>query len=109
MSETPSPYVAALALERSWHPDRKLAIDAELVRAGWYVNDAGELKKVQAKAERVDLPKPPENTAEPAPQHRADPTPAEVRAWAKENGVEVAAKGAIPADVLERYKAAQGR
>lgn len=38
----------------------------------------------------------------------AGPRPAEVRAWAKETGVEVPEKGKIPDDVVEAYKAAQG-
>jgi hypothetical protein len=38
---------------------------------------------------------------------RAEPTAAEVRAWAVEQGIDVAAKGAVPADVIEQYKAAQ--
>lgn len=37
----------------------------------------------------------------------AEPTPADVRAWAKDQGVDVAAKGVIPNDVLEQYKAAR--
>jgi hypothetical protein len=45
---------------------------------------------------------------EPPVETRGEPTAAEVRAWAAENGVDVAAKGTVPADVVEQYKAAQG-
>ena len=36
----------------------------------------------------------------------AEPTAKEIRAWAKENGVDVPARGAIPDDVREKYDAA---
>jgi hypothetical protein len=36
-----------------------------------------------------------------------DVDPAQVRAWARENGVEVADRGRLPADVVDRYRAAQ--
>jgi Lsr2 len=32
----------------------------------------------------------------------------EIRAWAKENGIAVSARGRIPASVMEQYKAATG-
>ncbi len=41
---------------------------------------------------------------EPAPE----PTAADVRKWAADNGIDVAAKGTIPADVVDLYKAAHG-
>ncbi len=37
-----------------------------------------------------------------------EPTAADVRKWAADNRIDVAAKGAIPADVVELYKAAHG-
>lgn len=37
-----------------------------------------------------------------------EPDPKAVRAWAAENGVEVSAKGKIPADVNAAFQAAQG-
>jgi len=37
----------------------------------------------------------------------AEPTPAAVRAWAKENSVAVPARGKPPAEVVEQYLAAQ--
>ena len=69
MSDTPTPYAVALLTERQMHPDRKLAIDAELVREGWYVTDDGELAKVKAKPvkEKADAEPAPENTAEKRP------------------------------------------
>lgn len=36
-----------------------------------------------------------------------DPSAAEVRAWAQENGVPVSSRGKIAADVYEQYQAAQ--
>jgi hypothetical protein len=36
------------------------------------------------------------------------PAAKDVRAWAKDNSIDVPAKGPIPADVIERYKAAHG-
>jgi Lsr2 len=33
---------------------------------------------------------------------------ADIRAWAKEQGIEVSARGRIPANVIERYEAATG-
>jgi len=33
----------------------------------------------------------------------------EVRAWAKDHGITVSGRGRIPASVLQRYQAAQGR
>ena len=35
-----------------------------------------------------------------------EPNPADVRAWARENGYEVSSRGRIPADVLQAYGAA---
>lgn len=37
-----------------------------------------------------------------------EPKPAAVRAWARENGLDVPARGTIPADVVDAYKAAHG-
>lgn len=45
----------------------------------------------------------------PAPAGTAGPPdedPAVVRAWAAEHGIEVAARGRVPADVLDRYREA---
>ncbi len=47
----------------------------------------------------------------PAPKHRSgggDYDPKEVRAWAQSNGLEVPARGRIPARVLQQFKAASG-
>lgn len=38
----------------------------------------------------------------------SEPSAKDVRAWAAENDIEVNAKGPLPADVLELYKADQG-
>ena len=49
------------------------------------------------------------------PARRTGRTPAgrqrssEVRAWAKDQGIAVSARGRIPASVIEQYQAAQGR
>lgn len=54
--------------------------------------------------ESQDTPEATE-TQEPAKeQHRA--TPAEVRAWARENELDVPAKGRIPSEVFELYEQA---
>lgn len=76
MTAVPS-YVAALAVERRGHPDRKLAIDAELVRMGWYVNDDGlpEQMNAQPVVERADADPAPENTAQPATPARSSRKP----------------------------------
>ena len=44
----------------------------------------------------------------PAPEQAPEPTAADVRKWAADQGIDVAAKGALPADVVELYKAAHG-
>jgi hypothetical protein len=36
-----------------------------------------------------------------------EPKAAEVRAWAREHGIEVSARGSITPELMERYKAAQ--
>ncbi len=41
---------------------------------------------------------------EPTPE----PAAADVRKWAADNHIDVAAKGTIPADVIQLYKAAHG-
>lgn len=46
-------------------------------------------------------------TKKRTPSKEAEPTPAEVRAWAKEQGVPVTARGRIHADVITQYQAAQ--
>lgn len=46
---------------------------------------------------------PPAPGAEPPA-----PSPADIRAWAAGQGIEVPAKGRIPADVNEAFQAAQG-
>lgn len=33
-----------------------------------------------------------------------EPKPSEVRRWARENGIEVNARGALPGELIERYK-----
>lgn len=60
-----------------------------------------------------DTPATPAATSEatPAPldvAENATLTPAQVRTWARENGIDVSPKGKIPADVVERYQAAHG-
>lgn len=77
MTDTPSPYAAALLLERRWSPERRLTIDVELQREGWYVDDDGALAKIDEQPtgdvlERADLDPPPENTAEPVATRRAE-------------------------------------
>ena len=37
----------------------------------------------------------------------AEPAAREVRAWAKEQGLDVPERGKVPADLVEQYKAAQ--
>lgn len=37
----------------------------------------------------------------------AGPTPKDVRSWAREQGIDVPARGKVPDDVVDRYKAAQ--
>lgn len=59
-------------------------------------------------AEPVTTVDEPETATVPEVSEKRDASPADVRAWAKDQGIDVAAKGAIPADVLEQYKAAQG-
>jgi hypothetical protein len=49
----------------------------------------------------TDMPEPP---AEPVPA--PEPSAADVRAWAAEQGIEVPARGKLPGDVVERYRAA---
>lgn len=44
--------------------------------------------------------------SEATPPPAAAPAPAEVRAWAAEQGIEVSAKGKLPADVVDAYVAA---
>ncbi|WP_158554054.1 Lsr2 family DNA-binding protein [Micromonospora deserti] len=49
----------------------------------------------------------PESDPEPAPEQKtAQPKPADVRRWAKENDVECPARGSIPESVVDAYKAA---
>lgn len=59
-----------------------------------------ELAEVQLQDADVQAP---EEDAVAAPA----PAAADVRAWAKENGIDVNAKGAVPAAVVEQYVAAQ--
>lgn len=42
-----------------------------------------------------------------APEEDAVPAAADVRAWAKANGIDVNVKGAVPTSVVEQYLAAQ--
>ncbi|WP_370290787.1 histone-like nucleoid-structuring protein Lsr2 [Nocardioides sp.] len=44
-----------------------------------------------------------------APLEEAPPTPAEVRRWARSEGIEVSAKGRIPAAVVEQFRQARQR
>lgn len=37
------------------------------------------------------------------------PNPVDVRAWAESQGIEVAARGRVPAEVVAKFQAAQGR
>lgn len=48
---------------------------------------------------------PPAQAAPAAPPAPA-PAPADVRVWAAEQGIEVSAKGKLPADVVDAYVAA---
>lgn len=61
--------------------------------------------------ERVEVtslsgPEPEFDDAAPPSDPPADPKPAEVRAWAREQDIEVSARGALPAELVERYRAA---
>lgn len=52
----------------------------------------------------TDVPAPePVAESEPPEPEEDEPSNAEVRAWAKEQGIDVADRGKIPADVLEQY------
>lgn len=59
---------------------------------------------------------PPEPAPEPEPpvepeqleQPAAAPDTKAVRAWAREQGIDVPPRGKLPADVVEAYQAAQG-
>lgn len=63
-----------------------------------------------AAPERADVPKLPEAAVEPKPQHaeRPEPSAKDVRAWAAEQGIDVPARGKLPAELVEQYLAAQG-
>lgn len=75
-----------------------------------------------AETDEVDDPPPPpapEPEPEPEPEPAADPEPDEtpeptpepkakdVRAWAKEQGMDVPSSGKVPADIVQAYKEAQ--
>jgi Lsr2 len=67
---------------------------------------AGELRAalapfVQA-ARRVAAPRRPAR----APARKAGPSPADVRAWAKTEGIEVKEKGRVPAELMVRFQEA---
>jgi hypothetical protein len=47
------------------------------------------------------FPLPDEDTS-------AEPSPKEVRAWAREAGIEVPDRGKLPDELVERYKAERG-
>jgi Lsr2 len=46
------------------------------------------------------------STARPEAPKAAEPDAKAVRAWAKEQGIEVPSRGALPAEAVERYQAA---
>ncbi len=54
------------------------------------------------------VPLRPTFEVEPEPEAMPEPDPKDVRAWAKERGIEVPSRGALPAEVVEQYQAAQG-
>jgi hypothetical protein len=51
----------------------------------------------------LDYPAP---TPEPVASAE-EPAPKDVRAWARDQGIDVPARGKVPDDVVEQYKAAQ--
>jgi hypothetical protein len=53
-------------------------------------------------ARRVAGPRRPSRTA----PRRGGPSPADVRAWAKDQGIEVKEKGRVPAELVVRFQAA---
>lgn len=64
-------------------------------------------------AAREEAPAPPARVEPPTPPTPpqgdipADPAAKDVRAWAAENGIDVPARGKLPAEVVEQYQAAQ--
>lgn len=54
--------------------------------------------------ERIEDTEPVDREPESAPD---EPMPAEVRTWARENGIEVPARGRLSPEVIELYKAAR--
>lgn len=67
--------------------------------------------RVKASAPRSTAPKStaPKSTGKAASSGGSDgPSPAEVRAWAQANGVEVSSRGRISGAVVQQYLTAQG-
>lgn len=83
------------------------------------VLDAGRLLRVTRDAEPVDevedVPVAPEPDPEPAPEPDPEPEPeldpepssATIRAWAKDQGIDVPTRGRVPADIVTAYTSAQ--
>lgn len=84
---------------------------ARLIRAGY-----PKAHSEQAARRALGIPEPSSaavvnqqvSTAAPKPDitviKRDQPTNAEVRAWAREQGIDVPARGRIPAGVIKRYR-----
>lgn len=81
--------------------ERADALPERVVHAA--AQDAHDEHAVQQHEEREDVA---EQEAE-AEGDLAAPVAAEVRAWARDNGLDVSDRGSIPAVVLEQYEAAR--
>ncbi|HEX6682434.1 MAG TPA: histone-like nucleoid-structuring protein Lsr2 [Candidatus Limnocylindrales bacterium] len=76
--------------------------DADLVEVSTFGSSDPEFLSTTPTLETATINPVEATTAEPTPE----PKPADVRAWAREEGIEVSASGKVAADVVERYKAA---
>jgi hypothetical protein len=65
------------------------------------------LTELSAAAETASIEKTFEPGGDVPPEPRRDPLPADVRAWARAQGLTVSDRGRIPADVLRRYEVEQ--
>ena len=65
------------------------------------------LEVERAKAAHTPAAPAPTPEAEDAPDGPAEPTAAQVRAWAKDQGLEVTPRGKVPDEVVAAYKQAQ--
>lgn len=91
-------------------PPRPAVQRGPVKAAGWTLATAPEPAPAAASA-TVDGPEPQAAapTSAPDPSTVSDPPASKVRAWAREAGVDVPARGPIPAEVIDQYRAAVGR